>query len=107
MLLILLFLLGIVVWGFFHSNPVGVPKNGLLACNAGILVLAAAAAALIGIVLYQHGLRVKADEPGLATYLAIMGSGTAFLFVVTLGGMVRNLFVFPLSRRTAPHEKDA
>jgi len=107
MLLILAFLLGIVIWGFFHGNPAGVPRRRLLACNAGIVALAVAAAGLVGSVLYGHALQVKADEPGLATYLAIMASGTAFLFVVTLGGMVRNLFVFPISRRNAPRQEDA
>lgn len=106
MLLILVFLVGIVVWGFFHANPTGVPPRMLLVCNAVILVLGAAAAWLTGSVLYEHALRVKADEPGLATYLAIMASGTAFLIVVTLGGMLRNLFVFPISRRDASTRKE-
>ena len=107
MLLILAFLLGIVVWGFFHANPAGVPPRRLLACNAGILALAMAAAWLVVSVLYGRALQVKADEPGLATYLAIMASGTAFLIVATLGGMLRNLFVFPISRRAAPPREDA
>ncbi len=107
MLLILAFLLGIVIWGFFHANPTGVPPRRLLACNAGIVALALVAAWLVGSVLYGHALQAKVDEPGLATYLAIMASGTAFLFVVTLGGMLRNLFVFPISRRATPPRSEA
>lgn len=66
MFLILAFMLGIVVWGFFHSNPLGVPRAKLLACNVVILALALAA---------------------------------AFMIVVAVGGLIRNLLLFPISKR--------
>lgn len=99
MVLILIFLLGAVVWGFFHSNPKGVPALSLAAVNAVILLAAIGVAALIGSVLYGDAVSVKAAEKGMATYLAIMAGGTAFLIVVAAGGLVRNLVVFPISRR--------
>ena len=102
MLLIFAALLCLVVWGFFHSNPAGVPRARLLALNAFILALAAIAAAVIGYVLYLDASVVKAGEKGLATYLGIMAGGTAGLVILAAGGLVRNLLVFPLSKRTPP-----
>lgn len=106
MVLILIFLLGAVVWGFFHSNPKGVPALSLAVVNAVILLAALGLAALIGSVLYGDAVSVKAGEKGMATYLAIMAGGTVFLIVVAAGGLVRNLVVFPISRR-AQTESDA
>ncbi len=99
MILILVFLLATVLWGFFHANPRGVGRFKLLACNVAVLALAAVAAAIVAQLLYGDALHVKADEKGMATYLAIMAGGTAFLIVVATGGMLRNLLVFPLSAR--------
>lgn len=99
MILILLFLLATVLWGFFHSNPHGVNRYKLLACNIAVLVLAAVTAAIVADLLYSDALTVKAGEKGMATYLAIMAGGTAFLIVVAAGGMLRNLMLFPLSAR--------
>ena len=42
MFLILAFMLWAVVWGFFHSNPRGVARARLLACNVAIIALGAA-----------------------------------------------------------------
>ena len=106
MVLILLFLLGAVVWGFFHSNPKGVPALSLALVNAVILLAAVGVAALVGSVLYGDAVSVKAGEKGMATYLAIMAGGTVFLIVVAAGGLVRNLVVFPISKR-AQTESDA
>lgn len=106
MVVILLFLIGAVVWGFFHSNPKGVPALSLAVVNALILLAAIGVAALVGGVLYGDAVSVKAGEKGMATYLAIMAGGTAFLIVVAAGGLVRNLAVFPISKR-APTESDA
>ncbi|KPK09344.1 MAG: hypothetical protein AMJ64_00400 [Betaproteobacteria bacterium SG8_39] len=103
MVLILLFLLGAVLWGFFHSNPQGVPRVKLALVNGAILVAALIIGAMIGSALYADAISVKAGEKGMATYLAIMAAGTAFLIVVAAGGLVRNLLVFPISRR-APTE---
>ncbi len=106
MVLILLFLLGAVVWGFFHSNPKGVPALSLALVNAVILLAAVGVAALVGGVLYGDAVSVKAGEKGMATYLAIMAGGTVFLIVVAAGGLLRNLLVFPISKR-AQTESDA
>jgi len=99
MLLIFVVLLCLVVWGFFNSNPAGVPRAKLLALNCAILALALIVGGVIGYVLYLDASVVKAGEKGLATYLGIMAGGTASLVVVAAGGIVRNLVVFPLSRR--------
>ncbi len=100
MLIILAFVLSVVVWGFFHSNPGGVPRAALMAVNIVVLVGAGIAGVAVGDVLYADAIVVKADEKGLAAYLAIMAGGTAFLIVVAAGGLLRNLVIFPLSRRT-------
>lgn len=101
MVLILAFLLGAVVWGYFHANPQGVSRARLLACNVAVLALGAAAAAAAGVFLLEDGLRAKPGEAGLAWFLAIMGAGTAFMIVVATGGLVRNLLLFPLSKRSS------
>ncbi|TAK44792.1 MAG: hypothetical protein EPO29_02745 [Betaproteobacteria bacterium] len=102
MLLIFVVLLCLVVWGFFHSNPTGVPQARLLAFNVAILALAVTAGGIIGYVLYVDASVVKAGEKGLAVYLGIMAGGTAALIIVAAGGMLRNLVIFPLSRRERP-----
>lgn len=102
MLLIFVALLCLVIWGFFHSNPAGVAQGKLLALNVGILALAAITGAAIGYVLYLDASVVKAGEKGLATYLGIMAGGTAALVIVAAGGMLRNLVIFPPSRRARP-----
>lgn len=99
MLLILVFLLCAVVWGFFHANPRGVAAGRLLACNIGIVVLAVVAAAQVGLVLHSDALAKKPDEAALAAYLAIMAGGTLFMIVLSVGGLARNLVLFPISRR--------
>jgi hypothetical protein len=99
MVLILIFLLGAVLWGFFHSNPRGVPKIKLALVNGVILVAALVIGAMIGSVLYADAVSVKAGEKGMAVYLAIMAAGTSFLIVVAAGGLVRNLLVFPIRKR--------
>lgn len=99
MVLILVFLLCVVLWGFFHSNPPGVPRLSLHLCNALVLALALAVGPIVGALLYADAVTVKAGEKGLATYLAIMAAGTSFLVVVAVGGMIRNLLIFPRSKR--------
>ena len=71
-----------------------------------ILLAAVGVAALVGSVLYGDAVSVKAGEKGMATYLAIMAGGTVFLIVVAAGGLLRNLLVFPISKR-AQSESDA
>lgn len=99
MFLILAILLYLVVWGLFQTNPKGVPKKNLLIYNLVVLVVAVIIGPLVGYYLYLDAAVVKAHEKGLAAYLGIMAGGTAFLIVVAAAGMVRNLIVFPLSKR--------
>lgn len=100
MLLILVFLLCVVLWGFFVSNPAGASGARVLMCNVAIVVLASIVSVAVGNVLYADAIGVKADEKGMAVYLAIMAAGTAFLIVVSVGGLLRNLAIFPPSRRS-------
>ena len=44
------------------------------------------------------------EKQKIVAYLAFMAGGTAYLLVVTVAGLVRNLFVFPRSRRSGPPE---
>ncbi len=99
MFLILAFLLWAVVWGFFHANPRGVDARRLLACNIAILVAGVALALVSAIPLYGDALVAKPDHKAVAIYLAIMAGGSAFMIVVAAGGLLRNLLVFPLSKR--------
>ena len=100
MVLILAFLLCAVVWGFFHANPPGVNTRALLACNVAILVLGVVLALAAAIPLYGDALAQRPDHKAIAVYLAIMVAGSGFMIVVAVGGLVRNLFIFPLSRRS-------
>jgi hypothetical protein len=100
MVLILVFLLWAVVWGFFHANPRGVAPGKLVACNVVILVLGAAAAGISGFLLYGDALQARPDERAMAVYLAAMAGGSAFMIVVAAGGLARNLLFFPLSSRS-------
>jgi hypothetical protein len=99
MFLILAFMLCAVVWGFFHANPRGVPRASLAACNAVILGSAATAAAAAAIPLYADALATRPGEQALAVYLAVMAGGSGFMIVVAVGGLFRNLVLFPFSRR--------
>jgi hypothetical protein len=102
MFLILAFLLGAVVWGFFHANPQGVNTRWLLACNIAILALGVVLALAAAIPLYGDALAARPDHKAIAVYLAIMVAGSGFMIVVAAGGLVRNLVLFPLSRRSVP-----
>jgi hypothetical protein len=99
MFVILAFLLCAVVWGFFHANPRGVSARGLLACNIAILLLGVTLALAAAIPLYGDALAQRPDHKAIAVYLAIMVAGSGFMIVVAAGGLVRNLLIFPLSRR--------
>jgi hypothetical protein len=99
MVLILAFLLWAVVWGYFKSNPRGVPRAKLLACNVAVLALGLAAGTAAGLMLHADALATRPDQPGLGAYLALMAGGTAFMIVVAAGGLLRNLVLFPLSAR--------
>ena len=99
MFLIPAFLLWAVLWGFFHANPRGVNVRMLLACNVAILVLGVVLALVSAIPLYGDALAQKPDHKAVAVYLAAMAGGAAFMIVVATGGLLRNLFLFPLGKR--------
>jgi NADH:ubiquinone oxidoreductase subunit 2 (subunit N) len=101
MFLILAFLLCAVVWGFFHANPRGVNTGRLLACNVAILALGVAFALATALPLYADALERSPEHKAVAVYLAIMVAGSGFMIVVAVGGLLRNLVLFPLSRRSA------
>jgi hypothetical protein len=99
MFLIMAFLLFAVVWGFFHANPQGVSPTALLVWNVGILALAAVLALVAAIPLYHDAVAAKPDHKSVAVYLAIMAGGSGFMIIVAVGGLFRNLVVFPLAKR--------
>jgi hypothetical protein len=99
MFLTMAFLLCAVVWGFFHANPGGVAKAKLLACNIVVLLLGVIAGLAAGLVLHADALLRRPDERAMAIYLAVMAGGAAFMIVVASGGLLRNLAIFPLSKR--------
>jgi len=99
MLLLFAVLVVLVIWGFFHSDPKGVPRAKLVALDAAVLALSLLAGVAVGGWLYADAVRVKSDHPGMAAYLGIMAGGTLFLVLVCIGGLIRNLVVFPPSKR--------
>jgi hypothetical protein len=50
-------------------------------------------------VLHADALTQQPDERALAAYLGLMAGCTLFMIVVAVGGLARNLLLFPLSRR--------
>jgi len=99
MFLILAFLLCAVFWGFFHANPRGVHAGWLLACNIAIVALGVVLALVAAIPLYGDAVAAQPDHRAIAVYLAVMAGGTGFMIVVAVGGLLRNLVLFPPSRR--------
>jgi hypothetical protein len=100
MFVILAFLLCAVVWGFFHANPRGVNARRLLACNVAIVALGVVLALAAAIPLYGDALAQPPDHKAIAVYLAFMVAGSGFMIVLAVSGLVRNLVLFPLSRRS-------
>lgn len=98
MLLIFGFLLTVVIWAFFHYGPRGVGRVPLVAYNVATLVLGVPIALLIAYWIYS-GAADMPEKQKLAGYLAIMAGGTTYLIVVSIAGLIRNFFVFPLKRR--------
>ena len=101
MFLILGFLLWAVVWGFFHANPRGVSPTRLAVCNVAILAGGLVLALVAAVPLYRDALAANPEHKAIAAYLAIMAGGSGFMIVVAVGGLLRNLLLFPLSKRTA------
>jgi hypothetical protein len=54
---------------------------------------------MVLIFLHADALAQRPDERTLAAYLALMAGGTLFMIVMAVGGLVRDLAIFPLSRR--------
>ena len=101
-------LLGVAVWLYFHTNPPGVPTRALAICNALVFLVAVPAGIAVGRALYAGAIVAKGNQSDMPAYLSIMAGGTVFLIVVMLGGMVRSFFVFPPEKRadaarTPPH----
>lgn len=105
MMVLLVALLGVTVWAYFHTDPDGVARRPLALYNAAVMLAAAPAAFVVGRWLYAEAAVVKAGQAGMAVYLSVMAGGTVFLIVVALGGMVRNFFVFPANRRVPTGER--
>jgi hypothetical protein len=97
MMVLLVFLLGVTVWAYFHTNPPGAARGVLALYNAAILLAAVAAGLAVGRPLYLDAVIVKGNHAGMPTYLSVMGAGTVVLIVLALGGVARNFFVFPTS----------
>jgi hypothetical protein len=98
MLLIFCFLLVAVLWAFFHYRPRGVNRSALTAFNVATVVLALPVSVLVGMWIYSAAADMP-EKQKLAAYLAVMAGGTAYLALVSIAGLIRNLFLFPLSRR--------
>ena len=105
MMVLLVFLLGVTVWAYFHTNPKGVPARPLAIYNAIVFLVAVPAGIVVGMALYADAVVTKSGHAGMPMYLSIMAGGTIFLVVMALGGMARNFFVFPEAKRGAGHTK--
>jgi len=103
MLLIYAFLFSTVIWAFFHYRPRGVNRVRLAVYDVATLVLALPASYAAAMWIYAGAVDMP-EKQKIVAYLAFMAGGTAYLLVVTVAGLVRNLFVFPRSRRAGPPE---
>ena len=107
MMVLLVVLLGVTVWAYFHTNPPGVPARSLAYCNALVFLVAVPAGIVVGKTLYAEAVIVKSGHAGMPMYLSIMAGGTVFLIVMALGGMVRNFFVYPPEKRAVAAQAPA
>ena len=101
MTVMLVGMLGVAVWLYFHTNPPGVPTRQLAICNALVFLVAVPAGIAVGRVLYAGAIVAKGDQTSLPIYLSIMAGGTVFLIAMMLGGLVRSFFVVPPEKRAA------
>lgn len=99
MMVLLVALVGVAVWAYFHTNPRGVARRALGLYNGAVLLFAMGAAILVGRWLYLDALVVKGGQAGLPVYLSVMAASTVLLIVLAMGGMARNFFVFPAGAR--------
>jgi hypothetical protein len=98
MFLILAFLLCFTVWAFFRYSPAGVPRKWLAAVNATVMTFAIVPAAIAGNWILQAA-AAKPRFRGLSWYLVLMAGSSIFMTVIALGGVIRNIFLFPLRTR--------
>lgn len=99
MMVLLVALIAVTVWAYFHTNPRGVPWRALGLYNGTVMLVGIPAAIVVGRWLYLDAVVVKGGHAGMPVYLSVMAAGTVFLIVLALGGMVRNFFVFPATAR--------
>lgn len=95
MMILLVAILCVTVWAYFHTSPRGRAGRRLTLYNLGVLVIALAAASVVGPWIHAEALNVKRGIAGLPVYLSVMAGGTVFMIVLVLGGMTRNFFLFP------------
>lgn len=105
MMVLLVALLGVTVWAYFHTNPKGVPARPLAIYNAAVFLVSVPAGIVVGYALYVDAVVTKGSHAGMPMYLSIMAGGTIFLVGMALGGMARNFFVFPVAKRGEGHTK--
>ncbi|MCC6534059.1 MAG: hypothetical protein IT531_16030 [Burkholderiales bacterium] len=103
MLLIYGFLFATVVWAFYHYRPRGVNRKALEIYDALTQILAVVAAYYAGMWIYW-GAAGMPEKQKIVAYLVFMSGGTAYLLVVAIAGLARNVAVFPRSRRAGPPE---
>ena len=104
MILIFAFLLSTVLWAFFHYSPRGVNRSALALFNIAAVLLAVPASVAVALWLYA-GADATPEKQKLIAYLAVMAGGTAYLMLISALGLIRNFFVFPLSRRKGSAEE--
>jgi hypothetical protein len=92
-------------------RPVGVFPLSAARCEANVPRCVHLAAVILAFPLscfaatwIYSGAAELPEKQRLAAYLAIMAGGAAFLALVSRAGLIRNLFLFPLSRRAGPSE---
>lgn len=101
MFLTLAVIVVIAITAFFGTSPRVQNRRALLAVNVAILALSIPAAAVVGWWIYADAAALKSGGRGMAAYLGIMSGGSAALFVVAVGGLLRNFLIFPRSKRIA------
>lgn len=99
MFLTLIVVAVIAVTAFFRTSPHVAEPRKVLVFNVATLVLSLPVAVVTGWWIYADGSARGSVQPGIAAYLGIMSGGNAALFVIAVGGLVRNFAVFPRSKR--------
>ena len=98
LIVLMVAMIAVVVSYFWQLSPRGVNRAKLLGATMIVVAVAAGVARLAGYILYRGGAQ-QVEKKDMLAYLAIMAGGMAFLLVVLVGGVIRNLLVFPRSRR--------